>query len=101
MSPSTRSSTSSDSPGASYSITHYVNFDKFSTQHRSFLANITAGVEPRSFKEAMQDEGWRAAMASEIHALEDNGTWEMTTLPPDKKALGSKWVYKIKYLAIQ
>ena len=36
-------------------------------------------------------------MASEIEALQNNGTWTITTLPPKKKALGCKWIYKIKY----
>jgi len=36
-------------------------------------------------------------MKSEIHALETNGTWTVTQLPPGKKALGCKWVYKIKH----
>ena len=38
-------------------------------------------------------------MRHEIKALEDNHTWEITKLPKDKKAIGCKWVYKIKYKA--
>ena len=38
-------------------------------------------------------------MTKEISALEDNHTWEFTYLPPGKRALGCKWVYKIKYHA--
>ena len=38
-------------------------------------------------------------MAREISALEENHTWEYAVLPPGKRALGSKWVYKIKYHA--
>lgn len=38
-------------------------------------------------------------MQNEIHALEDNGTWTLEPLPAGKKALGSQWVYKIKYLS--
>ncbi|KAL0290519.1 UNVERIFIED_CONTAM: hypothetical protein Sangu_2570400 [Sesamum angustifolium] len=35
-------------------------------------------------------------MAKELDALENNDTWELTNLPPDKKAIGSKWVFKLK-----
>lgn len=63
----------------------------------AFPAAVHAGVEPRSFTEAMQDPGWREAMTKEICALEDHGTWVLSALPPDKRALGCKWVYKIKY----
>ena len=38
-------------------------------------------------------------MAKEISTLEENNTWEYVVLPSDKRALGSKWVYKIKYHA--
>ncbi|CAH9103060.1 unnamed protein product [Cuscuta epithymum] len=36
-------------------------------------------------------------MRSEIRALETNGTWTLEPLPPGKRALGCRWVYKIKY----
>ncbi|KAL0361118.1 UNVERIFIED_CONTAM: Retrovirus-related Pol polyprotein from transposon RE1 [Sesamum radiatum] len=36
-------------------------------------------------------------MKVEIDALERNGTWTIADLPLGKKAIGCKWVYKIKY----
>ena len=36
-------------------------------------------------------------MDLEIKALEDNGTWSYTALPPGKKLIDCKWVYQIKY----
>ena len=36
-------------------------------------------------------------MQSKIQALERNRTWTMQRLPPGKKALGCKWVYRVKY----
>ncbi|PKI31051.1 hypothetical protein CRG98_048558, partial [Punica granatum] len=35
-------------------------------------------------------------MADEIRALEDTGTWTLQSLPPGKKPIGCKWVFKIK-----
>jgi hypothetical protein len=94
---STSSPLHSKSSGTRYPIAHFVNCDKFSVQHRAFLAAITAGHEPNSFVEAVKDEKWRNAMKEEIQALEDNGTWTTEDLPPGKKAIGCKWIYKIKY----
>lgn len=36
------------------------------------------------------------AMNKEIKALEAYNTWELTDLPKGKKAIGNKWVYKVK-----
>ena len=36
-------------------------------------------------------------MDTEIAALEANNTWTLTPLPPHKKAVGCKWVYRVKY----
>jgi hypothetical protein len=36
-------------------------------------------------------------MQAEIKALEDNNTWTLEPLPPDKVLIGYKWVYKVKH----
>ena len=36
-------------------------------------------------------------MDKEIQALENNHTWDVTTLPPGKLPIGCKWVYKVKF----
>ena len=38
-------------------------------------------------------------MHNELDALARNNTWTLVRLPPGKKAIGSKWVFKIKYNA--
>uniref|UniRef100_A0A2N9HCR8 Reverse transcriptase Ty1/copia-type domain-containing protein n=1 Tax=Fagus sylvatica TaxID=28930 RepID=A0A2N9HCR8_FAGSY len=38
----------------------------------------------------------RQAMTDELDALHKTHTWDMTTLPPGKSAVGCKWVYKFK-----
>ncbi|GJW86110.1 retrovirus-related pol polyprotein from transposon RE1 [Tanacetum coccineum] len=45
---------------------------------------------------SVKDKRWCDAMDNELQALERNGTWTIENLPKDKKALGCKWVYKIK-----
>ncbi|KAK3758991.1 hypothetical protein RRG08_005617 [Elysia crispata] len=54
---------------------------------------------PTSYKEAMssQDaEKWQKAMDEEMHALGENETYDLTTLPTDRNAVGGRWVYNIK-----
>ncbi|GKE56825.1 retrovirus-related pol polyprotein from transposon TNT 1-94 [Tanacetum coccineum] len=50
-----------------------------------------------TYSEAVKDKRWRSAMDSELEALEQNKTWAIEKLASNKKALGCKWVYKIKY----
>lgn len=53
--------------------------------------------DPCSYKQASKDARWVTAMQHELDALELNKTWELTTLPAGKKAIDSKWVYRVKY----
>jgi len=39
---------------------------------------------------------WMTTMQEEIEALYRNHTWELVAIPTDQKAIGNKWVYKIK-----
>ena len=85
------------SSGKPYPVANYITCAKFSTAHRNYLAAITKIVEPRYFHEAVKDIKWREAMAKEIEALELNKTWTIEDLPPNKKPINCKWVYKVKY----
>jgi len=38
-------------------------------------------------------------MAKELQALQLTHTWDIVSLPPGKKPIASKWVYKVKYKA--
>src|SRR5579863_5259083 len=39
---------------------------------------------------------WTDTCQYEINALSKNKTWELVDLPPDRKAVKSKWVFKLK-----
>ena len=36
-------------------------------------------------------------MEEELNSIKENDTWELVDLPEGRQAIGSKWVYKIKY----
>lgn len=35
-------------------------------------------------------------MQTEFNSLLKNGTWNLTSLPPHRQAIGCKWIYKVK-----
>ena len=54
-------------------------------------------LEPKSAKEALTIPHWKQAMDEEFAALMKNKTWELVPLPSDRTAIGSKWVFRVKY----
>lgn len=78
------------------SPSHYIFYDNFSHSHRIFLASISSSHEPISFFIVIQYAHCREARF-ELAALSQNNTWTLITLPPVKKAIECKWVYKVKH----
>ena len=55
--------------------------------------------EPLTFQEALNgkdEKKWSDATEEELHSLEKKQTWKLVELPEEKKAIDSKWVFKIK-----
>jgi hypothetical protein len=52
--------------------------------------------EPSCFRDAIDNPEWVQAMDNEMQSICKNGTWELATLLAGQKAIGLKWVYKLK-----
>jgi Reverse transcriptase (RNA-dependent DNA polymerase) len=70
--------------------------DLYEATSELHLVCLLAQGDNISFEEAIKDDKWQVAMDDEIHAIEKNDTWELTSLPSGHKAIGVKWVYKKK-----
>lgn len=57
---------------------------------------LLSAEEPRNVGMALGDAAWKAAMDEEVHCIEENKTWQLCTLPARHKAIGLKWVFKVK-----
>ncbi len=60
----------------------------------------SSGSVPNNLKEALESDltkEWQAAADSEYLSLVENNTWDLVTLPPNKTAIGCKWIFKMKY----
>ncbi|KAJ0838020.1 putative RNA-directed DNA polymerase [Helianthus annuus] len=62
-----------------------------------FTAFLNKTIEPSTYEEAVGDPRWVEAMNKEMDALFRNNTWILTDLPQGRKAIGCKWVYRVKY----
>ena len=54
---------------------------------------------PQTYEEAVASQDadkWKAAMDTEVNTLEQNTTWDITTLPEDREIVRGKWVYAVK-----
>ena len=60
------------------------------------VSNMCDEEEPVSYNEAQNFEKWMTVMQCEYDAIMKNGTWSLCDLPPGKKAISTKWVYKLK-----
>ncbi|RYC76689.1 hypothetical protein BFJ63_vAg20434, partial [Fusarium oxysporum f. sp. narcissi] len=67
--------------------------------HVNLAASLEDEAEPRTIKEAqdsLQWENWLEGMTAEMDSIKGNGVYTLAKLPPDRKALRGKWVFKLK-----
>ena len=90
-------------PSSSVAITSHwcnlVQFTALSSVHQQSIHQLDFLHEPNTYKEASLHPHWVKAMQAEIDALRLNQTWTEVDFPAGKKAISSKWVFKIKLKA--
>ena len=80
----------------------YVNVMNDDDSHKVNVLHYVYGLNldlPNTYEQAIKSENaseWEGAMATEMRALKENNTFELTNLPPGRKAIGGKWVYTVK-----
>ncbi|WZY94100.1 hypothetical protein YC2023_066429 [Brassica napus] len=75
------------------------SFAEFPEEHMVFMCNLDENEIPRSYEEAMKHKVWRDSVGDERDAMIRNDTWYESDLPKGKKAVSSRWIFTIKYLA--
>ena len=58
--------------------------------------HLGVSEEPTTYAEAAQHREWEKAMEDELRSINENLTWSLVNLPPGQKAIGLKWVFKLK-----
>ena len=82
---------------SNYLINSYVSLARLSPHFKQVVLSLDTNIEPENYRIAAQQEKWKRAMQEELEALKQNATWSILPLPPNKIAIGYKWVYKTKY----
>ncbi|GKC56890.1 ribonuclease H-like domain-containing protein [Tanacetum coccineum] len=79
-----------------YGLEKHVSYAKLNFVNYCFATTLNKSVDPTNYYEAATDPRWVEAMNDEIDALYRNHTWTIVDLPKGRKAIGNKWIYKIK-----
>ena len=96
-----RRSTRTRRPPTKYWEQHGMEEPPMKWWHNPEYANIciASTAEPATFAEAVggaEAVKWRAAVQDEYDSLMENKTWSLVELPKGRKAIGCKWVFRIK-----
>lgn len=83
-----------------YDLSLSLGYNRLFNSHRAFTLAISTHFEPKTYRQVVPHKHWQQAMISEFNALEENNTWTLTTLPPEKLPIGCKWIYKVKYRSV-
>ena len=79
-----------------YPIQNYINYSKLTTHHTYYICQIYENHEPQTYKQAIKFPQWKQAIQDELIAMDLNNTWTIIQLPPNKKPITCKWLFKLK-----
>nr|KYP48432.1 Retrovirus-related Pol polyprotein from transposon TNT 1-94 [Cajanus cajan] len=71
-------------------------YSRLFESHTHFICQISENFEPQTYNQAIKHKHWRQAIEDEIAAKEVNNTWTIQPLPPEKKPISCKWLFKLK-----
>ena len=61
------------------------------------MMKVTKVREPETFSKATKDLRWVEAMNEEMQALSKNETWDLVPSSNHQKAIGCRWIFKVKH----
>ena len=71
----------------------------FQIENEAYIVTPQDDDELETIKEAFEcptKEKWKVALEEEIESMKVNQVWSLVDLSPDRKAIGNKWILKIK-----
>ncbi|GJV59391.1 ribonuclease H-like domain-containing protein [Tanacetum coccineum] len=80
-----------------YGLEKYVNYSKLNSINLCFVTQHNKSCEPKYFLEASKHTHWIDAMNTEMEALLRNVNREIIDWSKDRKVIGNKCAYRIKY----
>ena len=81
-------------PPERYGDWNYLSF----SDHLDYALNVVQdeSMDLDDVMESRESSKWICAMEEEMQSLMKNRTWELVPLPQGNRAIGCKWIYKVK-----
>lgn len=82
-----------------HETTRFMRHQQFANYAACVAKHQSIDLDPLTVTDALSRSDakkWKLAMKEEMNSLDENKTWSLTDLPPGRKAVKSKWVFKIK-----
>ncbi|MCH83325.1 retrovirus-related pol polyprotein from transposon TNT 1-94 [Trifolium medium] len=90
------SSGTNASSSSKYHLSAFLSYQNLSPAHTHYIMNLSTIYEPSSYVETLNNENWTNLIKVELSSLMHTNTWSLVPLPAHKKAIGCKWVFKLK-----